>query len=127
MTDKTFQRGLARRREMFGAAGAEEQLDAATDFTRPLQEWVTRQCFGEAWQRPVFDARMRSLLTLAMLVAEGRSHEVQIHTRGAIANGVTKDEIRELLMHAIIYCGVPKAVDGFRSAGEVLEDLGLEP
>lgn len=127
MTDDAFDQGLAQRHAMFGTAGGQDQLDAATDFTRPLQEWVTKQCFGEAWQRPVFDARMRSLLTLAMLVAEGRSHEVKIHTRGAIANGVTKEEIRELLMHAIIYCGVPKAVDGFRSAGEVLQDLGLEP
>ena len=127
MTDEAFDKGLAQRRAMFGSAGAEEQLDAATDFTRPLQEWVTKQCFGEAWQRPVFDARMRSLLTLAMLVATGRSHEVKIHTRGAIANGVTKEEIRELLMHAIIYCGVPMAVEGFRSAGEVLRDLELEP
>jgi 4-carboxymuconolactone decarboxylase len=127
MSDDAFEVGLALRRQMFGPMGAEEQLEAATDFTRPLQEWVTRQCFGEAWQRPVFDARTRSLLTLAMLVATGRSHEVKIHTRGAIANGVTKEEIRELLMHAIIYCGVPMAVDGFRSAGEVLRDLDLEP
>ncbi len=127
MSDDAFEAGLAQRHAMFGTAGGQQQLDAATDFTRPLQEWVTKQCFGEAWQRPVFDARMRSLLTLAMLVAEGRSHEVKIHTRGAIANGVSKEEIRELLMHAIIYCGVPKAVDGFRSAGEVLQDLGLEP
>ena len=127
MTDDAFEAGLAQRHAMFGTAGGQEQLDAATDFTRPLQEWVTKQCFGEAWQRPVLDARTRSMLTLAMLVAEGRSHEVKIHTRGAIANGVTKEEIRELLMHAIIYVGVPKAVDGFRSAGEVLTELGLEP
>ena len=120
MTDDAFEAGLAQRHAMFGTAGGQEQLDAATDFTRPLQEWVTKQCFGEAWQRPVLDARIRSMLTLAMLVAEGR------HTRGAIANGVTKEEIRELLMHSIIYCGVPKAVDGFRSASEALTELGLE-
>lgn len=126
MTDDAFEAGLAQRHAMFGTAGGQEQLDAANDFTRPLQEWVTKQCFGEAWQRPVLDARMRSMLTLAMLVAEGRSQQVKIHTRGAIANGVTKEEIRELLMHSIIYCGVPKAVDGFRSASEALTELGLE-
>ena len=126
MTDDAFEAGLAQRHAMFGTAGGQEQLDAATDFTRPLQEWVTKQCFGEAWQRPVLDARMRSMLTLAMLVAEGSSQQVKIHTRGAIANGVTKEEIRELLMHSIIYCGVPKAVDGFRSASEALTELGLE-
>ncbi len=122
-----FDRGLELRRAMFGPEGAEHQLDAATDFTRPMQEWVTKQCFGEAWHRPVLDRKTRSLITLAMLVAMGRSHEVKIHTRGAIANGVSKDEIRELLMHSIIYCGIPMAVDGFRSATEVLKDLGLEP
>ena len=127
MSDGAFDMGLAQRRTMFEPAGAEDQLDAATDFTRPLQEWVTKQCFGEAWQRPVLDKRMRSMLTLAMLVAEVRSHDVKVHTRGAIGNGVTKEEIRELLMNSIIYCGIPKAVDGFRSAGEVLSDLGLEP
>lgn len=126
MTDDAFEAGLAQRHAMFGTAGGQEQLDAATDFTRPLQEWVTKQCFGEAWQRPVLDARMRSMLTLAMLVAEGRSQQVKIHTRGAIANGVTEEEIRELLMHSIIFCGVPKAVDGFRSASEALTELGLE-
>ena len=126
MTDDAFEAGLAQRHAMFGTAGGQEQLDATTDFTRPLQEWVTKQCFGEAWQRPVLDARMRSMLTLAMLVAEGSSQQVKIHTRGAIANGVTKEEIRELLMHSIIYCGVPKAVDGFRSASEALTELGLE-
>ena len=126
MTDDAFEAGLAQRHAMFGTAGGQEQLDAATDFNRPLQEWVTKQCFGEAWQRPVLDARMRSMLTLAMLVAEGSSQQVKIHTRGAIANGVTKEEIRELLMHSIIYCGVPMAVDGFRSASEALTELGLE-
>ena len=126
MTDDAFEAGLAQRHAMFGTAGGQEQLDAATDFTRPLQKSVTKQCFGEAWQRPVLDARMRSMPTLAMLVAEGRSQQVKIHTRGAIANGVTTEEIRELLMHSIIYCGVPKAVDGFQSASEALTELGLE-
>ena len=127
MTDDAFEAGLAQRHAMFGTAGGQEQLDAATDFTRPLQEWVTKRCFGEAWQRPVLDARMRSMLTLAMLVAEGRGQQIKTHTRRAIPNGVSKEEIRELLMYSFINCGVPKEVDGFRSAGEALAELGLEP
>ncbi|MBZ8132131.1 4-carboxymuconolactone decarboxylase [Afifella sp. IM 167] len=111
---------------MFGQAGAEDQIEAATDFNLPLQDVVTRICFGEVWQRPVLDKKMRSIITLAMLVAMGRSHEVKIHTRGAIANGVTKEEIRELLLHSFLYCGIPLAVDGYRSASEVLKELGLE-
>jgi len=126
MTDEVFTRGLTLRRHMFGPAGAEKQVDAATDFTRPLQEWVTRQCFGEAWHRPVLDHRTRSMITLSMLIALGREQEIKVHVRGAIANGVTKDEIRELMMHSIIYCGVPLAVGAFRSAVEVLKELGLE-
>jgi 4-carboxymuconolactone decarboxylase len=126
MTDDAFTRGLALRRHMFGAAGAENQVEAATDFTRPLQEWVTRQCFGEAWHRPALDNRTRSMITLSMLIALGREHEIKVHVRGAIANGVTKDEIRELMMHSIIYCGVPLAVGAFRGAVEVLKELGLE-
>ena len=92
MADDAFDKGMALRHEMFGPRGAEEALEAATDFTRPLQEWVTKQCFGEAWQRPAFDARTRSLLTLAMLVATGRSHEVKIHTRGALCVDVEQDD-----------------------------------
>lgn len=126
MTDEVFTRGLALRRHMFGPAGAEQQVEAATDFTRPLQEWVTRQCFGEAWHRPALDRRTRSMMTLSMLIALGREQEIKVHVRGAIANGVNKDEIRELMMHSIIYCGVPLAVGAFRAAVEVLKELGLE-
>jgi 4-carboxymuconolactone decarboxylase len=126
MTDDAFKRGLALRRHMFGPAGAERQVDAATDFTRPMQEWVTRQCFGEAWHRPALDQRTRSMITLSMLIALGREQEVKVHVRGAIANGVSKDEIRELMLHSIIYCGIPLAVGAFRAAAEVLQEMGLE-
>ena len=126
MTDDSFARGLALRRHMFGPAGAEQQVEAATDFTRPLQEWVTRQCFGEAWHRPGLDNKTRSMITLAMLIAMSREQEIKVHVRGAIANGVTKEEIREVMMHSIIYCGVPRSVGAFRAAVEVLKDMGLE-
>lgn len=126
MADEVFDRGLGLRRHMFGPAGAEQQVDAATDFTRPLQEWVTKQCFGEAWHRPVLDHKTRSMITLAMLIAMSREQEIKVHVRGALANGATKEEIRELLMHSIIYCGIPRAVGAFRAAVEVLKEMGQE-
>ena len=111
---------------MFGPAGAEQQIEAATDFTEDLQDLVTRYCFGEVWQRPLLDHKTRSFLTLAMLTVLGRQNQLKVHVRGAIANGASKDEIREVLLHAMIYAGVPAAVDSFLSATEVLKELGLE-
>ena len=126
MADDAFDRGKALRTHMFGAKHAVGQLESATDFNRPLQEWITECCFGEAWHRPGLDHKTRSLITLSMLTAMSRENEIKVHVKGAIANGATKDEIRELMMHSIIYCGVPLAVGAFRSAVEVLKELGLE-
>ena len=125
MTD-TFEKGLDVRRDMWGAAGAEDQIEAATGFTWPMQDLVTRYCFGEAWQRPHLDRQTRSMLTLAMLVALGKPKELQTHVRGALANGLSVEEIREVLVHAMIYCGVPAAVEAFRNASEVFRDLGVD-
>jgi 4-carboxymuconolactone decarboxylase len=122
----TFAAGLAIRREMFGPAAADKTLESATDFTYPLQDMVTRYCFGETWTRPPLDRKTRSMLTLAILVALNKPVQLKGHVRGAVANGVTKDEIREVLMHAMIYCGVPAGVDSFNHAAEVLKELGLE-
>lgn len=124
--DAIFERGLDIRREMFGTEGAEQQTDNATDFNWPLQDMVTRYCFGEVWDRPGLDRKTKSMLTLAMLIALGRPHEIKIHVRGGLKNGVTKEEIREILVHSMIYCGVPACVDGYRAATEVLKELGLE-
>jgi 4-carboxymuconolactone decarboxylase len=126
MADANSKRGIKLRRQMFGRAGAEDQIEAATDFNLPLQDFVSRICFGEIWQRPHLDQKTRSMITLAMLVATGRNHEIKVHTRGAIANGVSKDELRELILHSVLYCGLPMAVDGYRAATEVLKELGLE-
>lgn len=106
-----FERGLELRREMFGPAGADKALESATEFSRPLQEMVTRFCFGEVWQRPGLDRRTRSLLTLSMLMASGRFAQFPAHVRGAIANGVKPEELRELVLHAQLYCGIPAAVE----------------
>jgi 4-carboxymuconolactone decarboxylase len=113
MTDdnSAFETGLALRRDMFGPAGADKALEAATDFSRPLQEMVTRYCFGEVWQRPGLDRKTRSMLTLAMLISNGRFTQFAAHVRGAIANGVTELELRELVLHAQLYCGIPAAVE----------------
>jgi 4-carboxymuconolactone decarboxylase len=113
--DELFETGIALRRSMFGAQGADEQIDNVTDLDDKLQEFVTRQCFGDIWQRDVLDKKSRSLVTIAMLVAMGRSHEIAIHMRGGLANGLTVEEIREVLLQSIMYCGLPAAVEGFRT------------
>ena len=109
--DEAFDAGLALRRAMFGPAGADEALQQASEFSRPLQEIVTRFCFGEVWQRPGLDPRTRSMLTIAMLIASGRMAQLPGHVRGALANGVTHEELRELILHALLYCGIPAAVE----------------
>ncbi|MFD2474777.1 carboxymuconolactone decarboxylase family protein [Amycolatopsis silviterrae] len=114
--DEFYERGLRLRHAMFGSAGAEAQTESATWFTDKLQELVTRHAYGDIWARAGLDRRDRSLVTLAMLVALGRLHELEFHLEGAIANGVTAEEIRELLLHATLYCGMPAAVDGFQVA-----------
>lgn len=126
MADEVFARGVAIREEMFGPEHAQAKIDQATDFTREFEELVTRYCFGEIWGREQLPRDLRSMLTIAMLVALGRPHEIQVHVRGAVANGVSKEQIREVMLHAAIYCGVPAAVDGFRNATAVLQELGLE-
>jgi 4-carboxymuconolactone decarboxylase len=125
MANDAYAKGIEIREQMFGPEHAQAKVDRATDFTREFEELVTRYCFGEIWGRDQIPRAQRSLLTIAMLVALGRPHEIQVHVRGAIANGVTKEQIREVLLHAAVYCGIPAAVDGFRQATVVLDELGL--
>jgi 4-carboxymuconolactone decarboxylase len=121
-----FARGLEVRRAMWGFDGADGQINAAGDFIWPLQEVVTKYCFGQTWTRPRLSRKVRSMITLAMLVAMARPHELKVHVQGAIANGVTKEEIQEILLHAMVYAGVPRGVEGFRAAEEKLKEMGLE-
>jgi 4-carboxymuconolactone decarboxylase len=121
-----FSAGLQIRRDMFGPANSDQVLQNATDFTRPLQEMVTRYCFGEVWTRSLLDRKTRSMLTMALLVALNRPNQLRGHVRAAVKNGVSKEEIREVLLHAMIYAGVPAGVDSFNHATEVLKELGLE-
>ena len=125
-TEELFKSGLDLRRDMFGPVGADQAIDSATEFTGPMQDLVTRYCFGEVWGRELLDRRTRSMLTLAIVATLGRNNQLKVHVRGAIANGVSKDEIREVLLHLMIYAGVPAAVDSFAHATEVLKDMGLE-
>jgi 4-carboxymuconolactone decarboxylase len=112
MTDKeTFDKGMGLRHEMFGPAGAERAFETASDLSRPLQDIVTRYCFGEIWQRPGLDRKTRSLITLAMLMGTGRFLQFPAHLRGALANGATPEELRELILHSQLYCGIPSAVE----------------
>lgn len=125
MSDELFEKGLKIRREVLGAEYVDQAIASADDFTRPLQELVTRYCWGEVWGRPTLDRRTRSMINLAMITALNRTHEVKLHVRGAINNGLSKDEIREVLLQTAIYCGVPAAIDSFRAAREVFKEMGI--
>jgi 4-carboxymuconolactone decarboxylase len=123
MNDPLFEKGLKVRREVLGAEYVDRAIQTADDFNRPMQELVTRWCWGEVWNRPGLDRKTRSMLNLAMLTALNRPHEVKMHVRGALNNGLTRAQISEVFLHAAIYCGVPAAIDSFRTAKEVFAEL----
>ena len=120
-----YEKGLAIRRDVLGKEFVDHAISSADDFNRPLQELVTQYCWGEIWGRPGLDRKTRSLLNLAMLSALNRPHEIKMHVRGALKNGVTKEEIKEVFLQVAIYCGVPAAVDSFRVAREVFKEIGV--
>ncbi|MCR9071882.1 MAG: 4-carboxymuconolactone decarboxylase [Alphaproteobacteria bacterium] len=127
MSDKAmFEAGLKNRREVLGAEYVDKSIASADDFNMPMQELVTEYCWGEVWGRPGLTRQQRSMLNLGMLVALGRSHELRLHIRGAINNGLTKDDIREVFLQTAIYCGVPAAIDAFRNAREVFKEMGID-
>lgn len=126
MDSKLEEAGLALRRHMFGKAGAEDALNNASPFRRRFEEIVTEQCFGDAWNRGPLDHKQRSMLTVAVLATLGRSPQLRYHVQGAIANGVTKEELREVLMQVWLYAGIPAAAEGFNVAGAVLAEMGLD-
>jgi 4-carboxymuconolactone decarboxylase len=119
-----FEKGLGIRRAVLGAEFVDNAIATADEFNRPFQELVTQYCWGEVWGRPGLDRKTRSLLNLAMLSALNRPHEIKMHVRGALANGVTKEQIKEVFMQVAIYCGVPAGVDSFRIAKEVFKEEG---
>jgi 4-carboxymuconolactone decarboxylase len=123
MADDAFEKGLAIRKEVLGAAHVERSLANADDFSLPYQEIMTGYCWGEVWGREALPRRTRSLLNIAMLSALGRDEEFRLHVRAAFNNGVTKEEIREVLLQVMIYAGVPAANSAFRQAREVFAEM----
>jgi 4-carboxymuconolactone decarboxylase len=123
MTDEArLAHGDELRRAVLGDEYVQQSRERATEFTAPLQELVTEYCWGAVWGRPGLDLKMRSLLNLAMLTALNRPHELRLHVRGALNNGCTREEIRETLLQAAVYCGIPAALDAFRNAADELGD-----
>jgi len=119
-----YEKGLAIRREVLGADYVDNAIRTADDFNRPLQELVTEYCWGAVWGRPGLPRKTRSMLNLAMLTALNRPHELKLHVKGALTNGLSREEIMEVLLQAAIYCGVPAAVDAFRTAREAFKEAG---
>ena len=119
--DPETQAGLATRRKVLGDEYVDNALNRATPFTEPMQELVTKHAWGNTWQRPGLDLKTRSIVTVSMLVALNRPHELKAHVRGALNNGVTPEELREIFLHASVYCGFPAAIDALRTASEVMD------
>jgi 4-carboxymuconolactone decarboxylase len=122
MNDDLYERGLAIRKSVIGAEFVDKALASADDFTQPLQRLVTEYCWGAVWGREELPKKTRSMLNIAMLAVLNRPHELRLHVQGALRNGVTKDEIREILLHVGIYAGIPCSVDSFRIAREAIAD-----
>jgi 4-carboxymuconolactone decarboxylase len=123
MDKATFERGLEIRKSVLGKEFVENSLKTADEFNMPMQELVTEYCWGWVWGREELPKKTRSMLNLAMLSALNRPHELKMHLRGALRNGVSRAEIREVLLQVAIYCGVPAGVDAFRNAREVFAEM----
>ena len=125
MDNDLFERGLAQRKATLGAEYVEKNLAAADEFNRPFQEAMTAWCWGFGWGDEAIDAKTRSLMNLAMIGALGKMQEWELHCRGALNNGVTKEQIRATIHIVAIYCGVPQSLECFRVARKVLQEEGL--
>ena len=119
----TYETGLKIRREVLGSDYVDRSTSGVTDFTKPLQELVTSYCWGDVWARLGIDRRARSIVNLAMLTALNRPNELRLHVRGAVNNGLTVQEIGEVLLQTAIYCGVPAAIDSFKVAQDVFDEM----
>ncbi len=125
--DTNYNKGLKVRTEVMGEAHVQRSLDAATPFTQPLQDWIIEHAWGTTWQdETILPRKYRSLVTLGFLIAQKSPNELKGHIRGAINNGATHLEIREVLMHSLPYCGAPATQEAFRAAIEVFNDLGID-
>ncbi|MDA0306650.1 MAG: carboxymuconolactone decarboxylase family protein [Proteobacteria bacterium] len=126
MTSEQFDKGLAMRKEVLGDEYVDAALAKADDFNRDFQTMVTEYCWGGSWGRGVLTKQQRSILNLGMLAALNRPHEFKLHFLGALTNGVTLEEIREILIQIAIYCGIPAGIEAFRIAREVFKDEGID-
>lgn len=124
MRSGKYEKGMSVRREVLGDEYVDNAIKAATDFTKPLQDLVTENCWGELWTRDTISKKTRSLVTIAILAALKAPAELKLHVRGALRNGCTIEEIQEVLLQATVYCGVPAGIDAFRAAKDIIEDLG---
>src|SRR4051795_8251191 len=120
-----FNKGLEVRRAVLGADYVDGSLAKADDFMMAFQEITTEWCWGYAWTRPGLDRRTRSIMNLAMLTALSKPSELKLHVKGALTNGVTVEEIKEILLHATVYCGIPSGLEAFKAAHEVLQAEGV--
>ena len=118
-----FERGLAVRKEVLGSAHVDRSMAQVSEFSRPMQEFVTEFCWNDIWTRPGVDRKTRSLLNLGILTALNRMHEFAVHVRGAINNGATEEEIQEVLLQTAVYCGAPAALESFRVAEKTLKEV----
>lgn len=118
-----FEKGLAVRKEVLGAEYVDNALKSADDFSMTMQQYSTEACWGMVWTRPGLPRKTRSLVNIAMIAALNRPHELQLHVKAAINNGVTKDEIKEVLLQVATYCGVPAGIDSFRIAREAFAEM----
>lgn len=124
MPNTLFDKGLKVRREVLGATYVDGSMEKANDFMMAFQQITTQWCWGYTWTRPGLDRRTRSMLNLAMLTALNRPTEIKMHVKGALVNGVTPEEIKEILLHATVYCGIPAGLDAFKVANQVLTEEG---
>lgn len=122
-----FKKGLEVRRKVLGKDYVDGSIAKADDFMMAFQEITTEWCWGYAWTRPGLSHKSRSMLNLAMLTALGKPNELKLHVKGALANGLTVEEIKEILLHATVYCGIPAGLDAFKAAHEVLKAEGAVP
>lgn len=124
--ESKFDKGLAIRKSVLGKEHVEESMRSADEFNMPMQELVTEYCWGDVWNREGLEKKQRSFLNLAMLTALNRPHELKLHVRGAVNNGITNEEIKEVFLQTAIYCGVPAAIDSFKIAKEVFREMESE-
>jgi len=123
--NERYDRGLEIRREVLGTEYVDAAIASADELSRPLQELVTEYCWGEVWGRPGLERKTRSFINLAMIAALNRPHELRLHIRAAMTNGLTKEDIKEVFLQVAIYCGIPAGIDSFRAAKEVFKEMGI--